>query len=198
MKSWLVRQIRGWLPDNNPLRRGSDRAGALIGIWVVWTAAAAMVIVPPAVSHLAANSAATLRHAQISSRHRVTAVLLEQATEATSDDGYLQIYGATARARWTYPHRQQRTGVVVADVNLPAGARVPIWVDETGDVTSPPLAPSQVAATADLAAMGTILGIATVALCTGLGAKRLLDRRRMAAWEAGWADADQRWHHQRW
>ena len=198
MRSWLVRQVLGWLPDSNPLRRGTDRAGALIGLWLTVMAAVAMVTVTPAVSHLAANSAAAAQHAQMSSRHQVTAVLVQKATPATSGNTYPLILGATATVRWTYPHQQRHTGLIEVSDNMPAGARVAIWVDGTGAVAAPPLNASQVAATADLAGMGAVIIMVTVALCTGLGVKRVLDQRRMAAWDAEWADAEERWHHQRW
>jgi hypothetical protein len=186
------------MPDGNPLRRGTDRAGALIGVWLTVMAALALVTVTPAVSHLAANSAVAVQRAQISSRHQVTAVLLQKATPTTSNDDYPLKLGATATARWTYPARQRHTGLIVVSENLQAGARVAIWVDQTGAVTSPPMSASQVAVTADLAGMGAVIVVVTVALCTGLGLRRVLDRRRMAAWDAEWADAEERWHHQRW
>jgi hypothetical protein len=198
VRSWLVRQVRGWLPDGNPLRRGTDRAGALIGVWLTVMAVMALVTVTPAVSHLAANSAAAMQRAQMSSRHQVTAVLLQRATPTTSNDDYPLRLGATITARWTYPAGQRHTGPIVVGENLRAGARVAIWVDQAGAVTSPPMNASQVAVTADLAGMGAVIVVVTVALCTGLGLRRALDRRRMAAWDAEWADAEERWHHQRW
>jgi hypothetical protein len=198
VRSWLVRQVRGWLPDSNPLRRGTDRAWALIGVWLTVMAAVAMVTVTPAVSHLAANSAAAVQRAQMSSLHQVTAVLLQKATPATSNSDYPVILGATATARWTYPAGQRHTGLIVVSEDLQAGARVAIWVDRTGAVASLPMNASQVAMTADLAGMGAVIAVVTVALCTGLGLRRVLNQRRMAAWDAEWADAEQRWHHQRW
>lgn len=197
LRSWLVRQVRGWLPDSNPLRRATDRAGALIGLWLTVVAAVAMVIVTPAVSHLAANGAAGVQRAQMSSRHRVTAVLLQQATPATGGNKYSLILGARATARWDYPDRHRHTGPIVVSDDLPAGTHVAIWVNGAGTIAAPPLDASQVALSADLAGMGAVIVVIIVALATGFGVRRVLDRRRTAAWDAEWADAEQRWHHRR-
>ena len=35
MTSWFARTIRGWRLDRNPLRRPSDRAQTVIGVWLL-------------------------------------------------------------------------------------------------------------------------------------------------------------------
>jgi hypothetical protein len=51
---------------------------------------------------------------------------------------------------------------------------------------------------AELAAVGAGLGLAILLLVAGAAIRHALDRRRMAAWDAGWAVAERRWNRQRW
>ena len=51
---------------------------------------------------------------------------------------------------------------------------------------------------AELAAIGSGIGLAIVFLLARATLRHALDRRRMADWDAGWAVAERRWNHQRW
>jgi hypothetical protein len=70
---------------------------------------------------------------------------------------------------------------------------VPVWVDRAGRLTDPPLGRAQLVTRAHLAeevVVGT-LAIALIAACW-LG-RRVLDGRRMAAWDADWLATGPRW-----
>ena len=87
--------------------------------------------------------------------------------------------------------------MVTSELPVPActsaGATVRVWTTRDGQLTSQPMGESQVASLADL---GEIAGAATVAVLlalVGVLARRSLDKRRMAAWEADWQSTGPRW-----
>jgi hypothetical protein len=66
------------------------------------------------------------------------------------------------------------------------GGKLQLWTDRSGDFTTVPLLDSQVAGQA---VIGEVLGVtasAGVLGLTGALALRLLNKRRMAAWDADW------------
>ena len=70
---------------------------------------------------------------------------------------------------------------------------MPVWVDQAGQLADPPLSRVQLTARAQLArelAAGA-LGIALAA--SSWLTRWLLDRRRMAAWDADWLATGPRW-----
>ena len=68
-----------------------------------------------------------------------------------------------AIGQWTTPEGETRFGVIPAPRGLPAGARHPVWVDETGHITDPP--EHQVTRIAQASLAGT-LGTTAVILLT--------------------------------
>jgi hypothetical protein len=128
--------------------------------------------------------------AQAAARHQVTAVVL--TTSATAIVGSWD-QDSLAQARWTAPD-----GTVVTDqMPVPGGTRVgatvSVWTTRNGQLTSHPLGDSQVAS---LTKLGEITGVAAVALLltiVGVLARRSLDKRRMAAWDADWQSTGPRW-----
>jgi hypothetical protein len=80
----------------------------------------------------------------------------------------------------------------------PKGTTVDVWLDPAGKLTVPPLDPGQVAGQADLASTGAIASIALLYLCEAVVVRQVLNRRRMAAWDAEWAVTGPAWNRQRW
>jgi len=194
MSSWLARAFRGRRLDHNPLRRLSDRVETIAGVLLVVAFAAAA---PFTVRAAAAGTYAFAQHARataMATRHVVTAVTLQAA--ATSSAGALA--GSWVNARWTAPSGRQRTGQVEVANGTPEGSLEKIWVTGSGDMTPPPLPASELSEMAECAAAGAGLGLVTVFLIARTAARHALNRRRMAAWDAGWAAVEPRWSHQRW
>jgi hypothetical protein len=192
MTSWLARTFRGRRLDHNPLRRPSDRAETIAGVLLV----VGFAVAAPFTVHAAAARTYTFtQHARataIATRHEVTAVTLEPALSLTSAQSWVS-------ARWTAPGGRQRTGQVKVGDGTPKGSTTRIWVTGTGDMAPPPLAASECSRLADYAAAGAGLGLAVMFLIAGTALRHVLNRRRMAAWDAGWAAAEPRWsHRQRW
>ena len=85
------------------------------------------------------------------------------------------------------PRREARKGTPVA-----------IWTDASGYLGSPPLAVSEVASQADAATTGVIVVAGVAYLASAAAVRQLLNRRRMAAWDADWAATAPAWNRQRW
>jgi hypothetical protein len=193
MTSWLVRTFRGRRFDRNPLRRPSDRAETVAGIVLV---VAFAVAAPFTVRAAAGGMHAFAQHTRataIATRHEVTAVTV-QIAPSRSGTGTQSWVNAT----WTAPDGRQRTGQVQVDDGTPKGYAERIWVTGSGDMAPPPLPVSEFPQLAELAAVGAGLGLAILFLVARAAIRHALDRRRMAAWDAGWVVAERRWNRQRW
>lgn len=184
------RFVRGRRFDRNPLRRPADRAET----FVLALPLVAFLVGAP----LAALSSGSWAHAiaqraelaQAASRRQVTAVVLTAAGPATAGSWNLT---AVTSARWTAPDGTVVTSELPVPAYTRAGATVRVWTTRDGQLTSMPMGESQVAYLADL---GEMAGAGTVALMlalVGVLARRSLDKRRMAAWEADWQSTGPRW-----
>jgi hypothetical protein len=184
--NWPARFARGRRFDRNPLRRASDRLESvgLIALVLMFTVGAP----------LAAGASGALVHGiaernmivQRASRYQVTARVLDAAVPSLPQDL------PEPAARWTAPDGRLVTSDIPVPIGTTAGARVPIWVTKNGQLTLAPLVPSQVAEQADNAEVLAVFGYAAVLAGVGLLARRALDRRRMAAWDAEWLATGQR------
>ena len=180
--------LRGWLPDRNPLRRGSDRAEtAVLGVLL-----AAFLASAPFAAHATGNwtYAASAREAQAQQAafHRVPATLLQAATPWGLSEG-----GAEAQARWKAPDGQVRTGEVFVGFVAPAGSTVTVWVNQSGQLTNSPLQYSQAKGRTVIAQVLTVTTLAVMLIIVGRASRWALDRRRLAAWDAEWLATERRW-----
>lgn len=194
---WLPRMIRGARLDRNPLRRVSDRIQTcvLAGLFVALVAAAPFLVF--AASHSSYVDALQARNQQQATRHKVSAVLTEEAPPIS---GYSMDTGVPTSAEWTSAAGVHRTGLVSALPGTAKGRTVQIWTDDsTGNPDVPPLTLAEAAGQADATMVGAIAGIG-VAYVAGAGlVVYVLNRRRMAAWEAGWRVTEPAWNRQqRW
>jgi hypothetical protein len=182
-------------PDGNPLRRRSDRVEAFIFGGLLVAAAASAPIAATAGSHWAYTSAQQAARVQRETSHQVQAELL--AVPPTSPGGYSVSAMVAARARWTLPAGGTRTGEISVPAHDVRGEVVPIWTDQAGNLTSPPMTRGQVASQGTF---GTVIGLllTVVTLLVAAGMTRLLfNRRRIAAWAADWAVTAPIWTRQR-
>lgn len=193
---WLSRAIRGARLDRNPLRRATDRlqtcllAGLFVGL------AVGALFGAQVASHASYHEALQARQVQLANRHEVRAVL-------TSDAAALSGYSLDARvltaASWTSVTGVHRSGEVPAPPGSRSGTAVTIWTnDDSGYLSSPPLTMAEAAGQADAAIAGVITGAGLVYVVGAWGIVMLLNRRRMAAWEADWLASARTWNRQRW
>jgi len=130
--------------------------------------------------------------AQQAARSQVPATLLQAPS-------YVTVYPAAgyaplgAVARWRAPTGQVRTGLLFAPSGTTAGSTVPVWVDRAGQLTNSPLGPAQLATRACLAGEVAVGILAIALIAVGRLVRWILDRRRMAAWDADWLVTEPRW-----
>ena len=178
-----------WLAGRNTLRRPVDRIeGAVL---VALTAA-----------FLAAMAVASVLGAHTYQSQRAASAALRPVVAVLSQAGPL-FYGSLgqpgqAEARWRDPGGSEQSGLLTTATapgitGAAAGARIPVWLDRSGQPVAPP--GGQVAMIVNaLAASAKVAGGAalTLLVCYGL-CRLMLDRRRLAAWESAWSLTGPRW-----
>ncbi len=183
----MMRRLR---PDRNPLRRTADRveAAVMAGLLVVFLAGVPLAAQAPA-GQVAASGMRAER-AQAGWR-QVPAVLLQDAPEPAHALSQASLE-PLVRARWT-AGGSPREGEVYAPGGARAGTTVMVWTDRSGRLESAPLARADVAAQEALAALAAAVLAAAAVAVTGFLARRALDRRRLAAWDAEWSRTGPQW-----
>lgn len=193
---WVGRQVRGLRPDRNPLRRTSDRVESYLLAGLLVAALAGAPFAAQAASHAAYAGALRAEQAQLAARHQVQAVLTQPA--GTSNSTYTLSTEVPVQAAWTSPAGERRTADILALAGTPKGTAVTIWTDAQGNLSTPPLQPSQVAGQSDVAGLGAIVAVVALYLCATGIVRYVMYRRRMAAWDADWVVTAPAWNRQRW
>jgi len=130
--------------------------------------------------------------AQAADWHHVPAAVLRVTDSATGWQRSGSLFAALS-VRWTTPDGLSRTGEITAAGHPVVGSAVMVWIDETGRLTRPPLSRADVVehvigvAVAAPAALALLLGM------VGWVTSRVLDRRRLADWEADWSVVEPQW-----
>ena len=175
--------------DGNPLRRRTDKIAACLSVLLL----AVFLIGAPFLSAAAAGWAGHHGDAELRatrSWHQVSAVLLRSAP-APRHCGF----SAITRSWPGGPHRPggPRTGRIPVSADMAAGRTVRLWVDSAGSPTGHP--PNRRAVVADEVAAAVVAtsGLGIVLLCLAWAGRWVLDRRRLAGWEAGWAAVGPQW-----
>jgi len=180
--------------DGNPLRRRSDLIeGLLLPAAIVVFLALCPIVAAVAGMWIHADNTAA-RHDELS-WHRVSAVLLNAAPGPLMSDNGANSWEVWTLARWTLDGRQ-RHGDVPVPANTRAGSTVPIWLDRAGSVRMPALTAAQVKDRVVVVTMIALAGVALFLAGSALLARRVLDRRRLAGWEAAWLLVGPNWSHQ--
>ena len=185
-----IRIVRKLGLDGNPLRRRTDKTAArfaalLLAVFLIGGPFLSVAAVGWAGHH----GAAGLRAKR--SWHRVSAVLLQGAPAPTTAGGILGYYQVLAR--WTTPDGRARTGRIPVSADMAAGRTVRLWVDAAGSPAGPALTHRQVLADETVAAVVATVALGIALLCLAWAGRRVLDRRRLADWEATWAAVGPEW-----
>jgi hypothetical protein len=183
------RFLRGWRLDDNPLRRAYDRAETLVLIVLVTLFVTGAPLAAPACGAWAHAMAQRAEVAQAASISQVSAVVLATPAPVVGYGDFVSM----AKARWTAPDGAVVTGMVPVTVGASIGAKLRMWVTRDGQQAAQPLNNSQVAS---LAVLGQITGVAALAAALALAgalARWLLNRRRLAGWDADWQATEPRW-----
>lgn len=181
---------RGLWPDHNPLRRACDRAEAVVvgALLVIFLVGAPLLAF--AAGQWVYHSGLRAEHAQASAWHAVPAVLLNDAPPPTPSRVQVP---PLVRARWTAPDGRRCTGEVRAPAGARAGRTVPVWVTADGWQTGPPLRRSRLVDRVIFTAVAVPAALGVVLLSAGILAHRMLERRRLAVWDADWRATGPRW-----
>ena len=184
----MSRLVR-WLARRNTLRRPVDRIEGA-------------VLVALTIAFLVAMAVACVIGGHTYQSQRAASAGLRPVVGVLSQAGPL-FYGSLPRlgqaeARWRDPEGSEQSGVLTTAtapgiVGAAAGARIPVWLDRSGQPVAPP--GGQVAMIVNaLAASAAVAGGAgmTVLVCYGL-CRLVLDWRRLAAWESAWSLTGPRW-----
>ena len=192
---WAGRTWRRMRPDRNPLRRRWDRVEAFIFGGLLVAAAAGAPVAAVTGGHWAHASAQQAAVAERQASHRVRAVLL--AVPGTSPSGYSATATVAAQARWTAPAGTTRTGEIPVPADSSRGELYTIWTDTAGDLTHAPMTAAQVA---DEGTFGMVVGVLLTLVTVGVVAgftRLVVNRRRIAGWDADWAVTAPMWTRQR-
>jgi hypothetical protein len=181
-------RLAAWLGlDGNELRRRTDRFAAwgkagLLAAFIAGTPAASVVV-----GHVAYREFTVEQHQEQAWR-QVSAVV-SQSVPANAG-----IYGGGSWvwATWTAPSGHPEHGMIPVTGGEQAGSRVPIWVDAAGQLQGHPLSHNLALLRVGFAVAGVPIGLAVLLVLVAATGRWLLERRRMADWEADWASAGPR------
>jgi hypothetical protein len=91
---------------------------------------------------------------------------------------------------WGAPGGRIATGEIPVFYGTPAGTKIWVWTTTGGKLADPPLTDDQVASLTTLGqALSALSAAALLALAWAL-TRKVLDRRRYAAWDAVWRAND--------
>jgi hypothetical protein len=179
--------LRRFTLGSGPLKRGSDRLQFLARVLL---ALLLLTSVPVSLAVATATYTDGLAEAadQAATRHRTTAVLLEDAS--ASSDGSL---AWRARVTWSTARGGTQETLLRVPPEATAGASVTIWVDREGGLADPPLTGRDAGGEAIASGTLTFLSVATFVTLLYEGFRLLLDRSRARRWAADWAVIEPIW-----
>ncbi|MER7090547.1 hypothetical protein AB0F69_32740 [Streptomyces rochei] len=122
----------------------------------------------------------------------VRAVVLTNAVRSPASDES-SAYRTSATVRWPLSDGTYRTGRTLVSNQVQPGAHVTVWVDARDKLASPPAGPVDALVSSVLLGLGSASILAGAAFGTASLARRRLDRRRMAQWDAEWRLVGPRW-----
>ncbi|WP_187283517.1 hypothetical protein, partial [Streptomyces sp. t39] len=178
----------------NPLRRRCDQVRAWINAALTAVVLAAVPVVTVTVGRAVHGSLSAAADARAATLHRVTAVVERDAPrhpEPGSAEADLARYPAPVR--WTGPDGRVHRGEAGVPAGVTAGSTVPVWCDAQGRAAAAPMSAAEIRnrSIGWAGASGTAVAVAGAVTYTVVG--RVLDRRRLAEWDAAWAAAAPRW-----
>lgn len=183
----LPRRLGRLLIGRNELRRPSDRFEGAVMVTLL-----AAFIAAVAMASLVGVRAYQSQRAAGASLRPTVAVL------TASGPIYMMNGAGEAQARWRAPDGRERSGKLPTQVapdiwNASRGSLVGIWVTRTGEPAAPPPGEVAMLLSATAIPLWSLIGVGVfLMLCYWLG-RRVLDQRRLTAWESAWAVVGPRW-----
>jgi hypothetical protein len=187
---WLIHALR---PKANPLRRWVDRVTAVIMLVLLAGVLAAVPVAAVAGTVLYEQSAKSAA-AVASTRHPVEAtVASDPAVRVVGGDSQTQTTEVWADVRWVGADGLPRVAAAEVEQGSVVGSKVPLWVDVTEHVTTPPPTASQVMTTAVMSAVMIMLTLQ--GLCIGMifSVRLVAEAYARRAWQREWEIVEPRW-----
>lgn len=178
----------------SPLRRRTDRIEACVSAALLAVFLIGAPLSVTSIGRWVHHEGLREQRAQ-QSWHQTPAVLLAAAPSRVAGYEHRLSWQETVPvpARWSGPGGQPRSGQVVVPAGSRAGQTVQVWVDGSGRVTGPPLLSSALTRRVVGAEVLAPLILAVLLLTLACAVRWLLNRRRLADWEARWAAIGPRW-----
>ncbi|MCI2423795.1 hypothetical protein MOQ72_40965 [Saccharopolyspora sp. K220] len=177
----LVRRI---FPGANPLRRRTDYFEPIALLAVVLIAVVTVVLAISMAQAELRSRLIEVEREQVG-KHQVVATVVAEVDNATTAHRAVAV-------RWGQPP-DEHFAVVNLPARAPATGTVPVWLDQQGQLTAPPLTRAEATQAAGLAGAGVLIGSALVTTVGLTGARLWVTRRRLAAWAAEWEKVGPQW-----
>jgi hypothetical protein len=183
-----LRRLARLLVGPNKLRRSSDRIEGAVLLLLTTTFLAAVVAAPFVGASIYESQREATTHL-----HPAVAVLSRNGPAETDMTGDGQV-----SAYWQAPDGRLRSGILTSETapsiwGQSVGARVEVWLTESGQPAAPPPAQAALLFSAIVIAFAAACGVGIVLIICYWLCRLLLDRRRLAGWEAGWRLIGPRW-----
>jgi hypothetical protein len=173
-------------------RRGTDRVEDAAA-WLL-SALGLLALLSAVLTGARYHSAALERGTgDAASRHVVEAVLLEAVPPGLAgvETGTRPL--VTVPARYVDRRGVEHVAPVTVRRELPAGARVPVWVDADGRVAPAPMSATSALATALAVGVCVAAALAVLLLLTWFALRAVLGRINAAAWAREWTRVEPQW-----
>jgi hypothetical protein len=189
MDGGMCARKRLWRWRSNPLRRCDD----IVEAWIVLAVWAVIAVGGTLVGLLTAHAAEDTFAAQRAERHSTRAVLLTDIPATSARFGGTE--RVAAKVRWSTPDGSAHTGKTLVDAGRGAGAKIVVWLDGRGELTTEPPSPADGDLEAGLLSTGAAFGLAGAVFGAGAVARWRLSRRRIDRWGREWDLVGPRWGH---
>jgi hypothetical protein len=193
---WMGRSLRRAGFDHNPMRRSTDRIQATLRAGLLAVFLIGGPIATTYVGHAVYISGLQTGRAQAADWHRVPALVI-QVTPVATAWRHPTSAPATFSVRWTTPDGSPRTGKITGGGEAVVGSIVTVWIDEKGRLTGRPLSRADVADHMIGVAVATTAALALLLCVVGWVVSLVLDRYRLAGWEADWSAVEPQWTRRR-
>lgn len=179
-----------WRWRRNPLRRRED----IIEAWVILVVWVLVAVGGVFAGVLAARATDDTLSRQRTERHRVTAVLTEDApwnAALAGQDGQR----VRATVQWTGADGHTHTGRTFVEPGHHAGYRVKVWTDQHGRLTAAPASDAQVTLQSVLLGGSATVAFSGLTYVAGRAVRLGIDGHRSARWDKEWEAVEPHWGH---
>ena len=175
--------------DGNPLRRRTDKIAACLALLLVVLFLIGAPLISMAAIGWVSRDAAAGQQATRSWRQVPAVVQRAAPSTATSElFGYSLVV-----VKWTAPDGKFRAGEVPVSAAVTVGQTIRLWVNAAGAPTDPPPSHGLVVFDETESVAVAVFALGAVLLGLACAGRWVLDRRRLARWESGWAAVGPQW-----